>query len=295
MLRASGLFGRVGCLILLAHVAAAATAAPQDRDPKIDSLAKHLAQKLHRWNSVKGGRGEPVSFLVFDFAVSNKQATLLGVHLADEFSSALSSESQGFTPIDRTMIRDLISRDGLQAADLQSDAAASWAAKAVGARLAIVGTIEPMDGEFNLHVRVIDEYSEEIADAGEHLEWTEQRRSWDTHVSTVPFSRVGSPVSRAGVYHPGRDGVGDPICVRCPNPSYTEDARAAKYSGSAVFQIVINPDGSVEDAVPVRGLPYGLTRQALASIRTWQFKPVIGPDGRPVPVQLDVEVTFRIQ
>jgi len=42
-------------------------------------------------------------------------------------------------------------------------------------------------------------------------------------------------------------------------------------------------------------LPYGLTAQAIAMIRTWQFQPATGPGGNSVAVEVPVEVNFRIR
>ncbi len=97
-----------------------------------------------------------------------------------------------------------------------------------------------------------------------------------------------------GRFHVGRDGIGDPICVYCPTPQYTEEARKARYQGVVVVEVVILPDGRTSDVRVVRGLGMGLDEKALEMVRTWRFKPMIGPGGRAVPVELDVEVAFRL-
>jgi outer membrane biosynthesis protein TonB len=33
---------------------------------------------------------------------------------------------------------------------------------------------------------------------------------------------------------------------------------------------------------------------AIAAVRTWRFKPALGPDGKPVTVNAPIEVTFRL-
>ena len=46
-----------------------------------------------------------------------------------------------------------------------------------------------------------------------------------------------------GPFSAGKDGVGFPTCIYCPDPKYSEDARAAKVSGVVVLKIVVEPDG----------------------------------------------------
>ena len=97
-----------------------------------------------------------------------------------------------------------------------------------------------------------------------------------------------------GHYQVGRDGIGEPVCVYCPRAEYTEEARKARYQGTVLIEVTILPDGRVTDARVVRGLGMGLDEKALEAVRQYRFKPVIGPGGRPVAVDLTVEVTFRL-
>ena len=97
-----------------------------------------------------------------------------------------------------------------------------------------------------------------------------------------------------GHFHVGRDGIGEPTCVYCPQPPYTEEARKARYQGTVLVEVTILPDGRTADVRVMRGLGMGLDENTLTTVRQWRFKPVIGPGGRPVPVDLTVEVTFRL-
>lgn len=97
-----------------------------------------------------------------------------------------------------------------------------------------------------------------------------------------------------GHFHPGRDGIGDPVCIYCPNPPFTEEARKARLQGSVILQLVIRPDGTPSEVQVLHGLGLGLDENALRTVRTWRFKPVIGPGGKPVAVEFSVEVVFRL-
>jgi periplasmic protein TonB len=97
-----------------------------------------------------------------------------------------------------------------------------------------------------------------------------------------------------GHFHVGSNGIGEPTCVYCPQPPYTEEARKARYQGTVLVEITILPDGRATDVRVVRGLGMGLDENTVQTVRQWRFKPVIGPGGHAVPVDLTIEVTFRL-
>jgi TonB family protein len=97
-----------------------------------------------------------------------------------------------------------------------------------------------------------------------------------------------------GVFRPGRNGVGEPACLYCPLPQFTEEARKAKYQGTVLLKVIITPDGRATNISVARGLGMGLDENAISAVRGWKFKPANGPNGRPVAVETYIEVTFRL-
>ncbi|MGH9404926.1 MAG: energy transducer TonB [Terriglobia bacterium] len=93
-------------------------------------------------------------------------------------------------------------------------------------------------------------------------------------------------------YSPG-GGVSTPVPIFDPDPPYTEQAREAKYQGDVVLLIVVQPDGSVSNAQVVKPAGLGLDESALKTVRSWKFKPGMR-NGLAVPVQMQVDVTFRL-
>lgn len=57
---------------------------------------------------------------------------------------------------------------------------------------------------------------------------------------------------------------------------------------------IITADGKASDIHVVKGLGMGLDEKAIEAVRTWRFKPALGPDGRPAPVRQLIEVTFHL-
>lgn len=97
-----------------------------------------------------------------------------------------------------------------------------------------------------------------------------------------------------GAFQAGVNGVGVPVCLYCPIPQYSDEARKAKYQGTVVLQVTITTDGRAVNISVVKGPGLGLEEKAIEAVRSWRFKAAIGPSGRPVPTLVPIEVTFRL-
>ncbi len=95
-----------------------------------------------------------------------------------------------------------------------------------------------------------------------------------------------------GVYRVG-GGVSAPRVIYAPDPEFSEEARKAKYQGTVVLWIVVGPDGRIHDVRLQRSLGMGLDEKAIEAIQRWKFEPA-RRDGKPVAVQVNVEVNFRL-
>jgi TonB family protein len=78
-----------------------------------------------------------------------------------------------------------------------------------------------------------------------------------------------------------------------PKPRYTDSARQNNVQGTVVLRVVLSADGSVGSISAIRGLPNGLTEQAIAAARRIKFVPA-KKDGRPVSVTVTVEYNFSV-
>jgi TonB family protein len=85
-----------------------------------------------------------------------------------------------------------------------------------------------------------------------------------------------------------------PTVQRRVEPQYTDEARLAGYNGTVVLQAVIKKDGTVDIIRVVRGLPLGLTDNAIQALKQWQFKPGT-KDGQEVDIAVNVEINFNLQ
>ncbi len=92
----------------------------------------------------------------------------------------------------------------------------------------------------------------------------------------------------------GTGGYGYPACLYCPPAQFSDEAVKAKYQGVVTLWAVITPDGKASDIHILKGLGMGLDEKAIEAVRTWRFKPALGPDGRPSAVRQIIEVTFHL-
>jgi len=86
-----------------------------------------------------------------------------------------------------------------------------------------------------------------------------------------------------------------PACLKCPDPSYTPEARADRIRGRVLLLVTVTEQGLTDQIGILDGLADGLTEQALEAVRNWRFKPAIGKDGKPFTTRVPVEVTFRLK
>ena len=79
-----------------------------------------------------------------------------------------------------------------------------------------------------------------------------------------------------------------------PDPPYSKEARDKHYEGTVVLWIVIGTDGRVHDIKVARPIGLGLDEKAVETVKKWRFKPARDENDRPVAVQVNVEVNFRM-
>jgi periplasmic protein TonB len=95
-----------------------------------------------------------------------------------------------------------------------------------------------------------------------------------------------------GVFRIG-GGVTAPVLLYKVEPQYSEEARKAKFQGTVVVYVEVDPTGRVCNHHIVRSLGLGLDENAVEAIYKWKFRPGY-KDGKPVTVAAVIEVNFRL-
>lgn len=93
----------------------------------------------------------------------------------------------------------------------------------------------------------------------------------------------------------GENGYGQPGCVYCPDPQYSDAGFKLKIQGEVVLDVIIGVDGRATNVHVVKGLGYGLDEEAVKSAsQIWRFKPAIGPNGQPATVRMLIDIDFHL-
>jgi periplasmic protein TonB len=95
-----------------------------------------------------------------------------------------------------------------------------------------------------------------------------------------------------GLMHLG-GGVSAPSLIYAPDPEFSDEARRAKYQGVCIVGLIVDAQGNPQQAHVVRPLGMGLDEKALEAVRQYKFKPAMYK-GKAVPVEINIEVNFRI-
>ena len=98
--------------------------------------------------------------------------------------------------------------------------------------------------------------------------------------TTVPLRRIGGAVS-------------SPTLLHYVNPQFSEQARAAKFSGMVLVTLIVDANGMPQDVHVLRGVGMGLDEEAVEAVKQYTFRPAM-ENGKPVAVQLNVQVNFQI-
>ena len=88
-------------------------------------------------------------------------------------------------------------------------------------------------------------------------------------------------------------GVSAPQVIFQVEPEFSEEARKAKTAGNVLVNLWVGTDGKPSHVHVIRGVGMGLDEKAVAAVEQYRFRPAM-ENGKPVAVQLNVEVDFRI-
>ncbi len=89
-------------------------------------------------------------------------------------------------------------------------------------------------------------------------------------------------------------GVKPPSVKKKVDPSYTEESRVLKRSGTILCKIIVDQNGKASHFQLIRSLGFGLDEEAYRTIKQWEFAPATNGDSTPVPTHATIEINFRL-
>ena len=124
----------------------------------------------------------------------------------------------------------------------------------------------------------------------------------ETGAAPPPASARPNP-DASGKYHLG-DGVTPPKLVSAADPEFTAEARRKRLQGVVVVSVTVDTSGNPQDVRVARSMAedvskkdkqtaVGLDEKAVEAVKQYKFQ--AGQfQGKPVPVEIEVRVNFRI-
>ena len=89
-------------------------------------------------------------------------------------------------------------------------------------------------------------------------------------------------------------GVLPPTVIFKVEPTYSEEARKARYQGTVLLSAIVHKDGRIQILKILRGLGLGLDENAISALQQWKFHPG-SVAGEPVDVALNIEINFSLR
>jgi TonB family protein len=219
--------------------------------------------------------------IVVDFQDPLGKPCTLGWYVADGLSENWLEKKQKFRVLDRSGLKDTKVEPTDLSAEMLKRLGSLWGVDAV-----ITGAVETSPESY-IVTATVRRIADNATIASESIALPHSR-ILDV-LKPLPDANSGIfRISRAGV-----NGIDVPRCIDCPNPSYTDRARANKVQGTIVLSVLISEDGRAETIAIVKALGFGLTEKAIETVSEWSFKSATR-EGQPVPAIVPVEVTLRL-
>ncbi len=244
---------------------------------------------------------------VLDFSTAYHADTELGHAIASELADSLKRQAQGFTVLNPSDLKQPLAKFNLRE-EVFSSSALQCFMNDLGISILIEATMDPRPAGLVFHIdawtpkadksifsdntvlpitaSMKDLISKPIPSPTEF--YLKEDNVWNREL------RKASEYSLPMIHFPEDQRVSQPECIECPAPQFSDEAVKAKFQGTVGFRVRIDSDGIPSQISVVRGLPCGLTRQAVDAVQGWRFKPITGPDGKPAVTEMPVEITFRL-
>jgi TonB family protein len=116
----------------------------------------------------------------------------------------------------------------------------------------------------------------------------------------LPECRRSGFMDEAPVTTLGSDGKSNdqdkttpPVVTYMSDPEFSDEARAARFQGTVVMDVIIDKRGSASKITVTRAIGMGLDLKAMESVSHWKFQPATRK-GQPIAAKASMEVSFRM-
>ncbi|MGH9864350.1 MAG: energy transducer TonB [Candidatus Acidiferrales bacterium] len=279
---------RISALFLVALFCLAIPSFAQQE--QIDALAAKTASAIAK--SLRKSSGSRLVIVVF--SEPSTGPTGLGAKLADEFTSALTAH--GISLMSSATFQATVQREKVSPSALTNRETAGCIASDAGAEVVVDGILRPTGNKIELAVSAIRARdAKEIFKTKIDFDHSPEIDKLESEKLPSGPTPVDAKKPTEGTAEGGAKGYTLPKCLYCPTPKYADRAFRMREKGTIVLDLILGTDGRAHSVTVLRGLSCGLDQQALDAVENvWRFKPANGPDGKPAPVHMLIEVDFNI-
>jgi TonB family protein len=272
--------------------------------PDFDAVAARLSSAI-----VLVSRGLLVrpSVVVTDFAETHGGSNAMGEELARELSKALAKNARDFVVADPDGEFDASSATGLPSQPA-ADAGVNCSAGKPKPTFVVSGFMDELQDRVVVRIEATrTEDKKSVFDERVTVPLTPEMQALESKPvaaagktsdqSGLTWVRPGFHVPDNGANVPSMDSVVDytpPRCIECMHADYPDSAMAAKIQGEVKLRILIDATGQPAEIVILTGLPCGINERAIETVATWRLEPAKGPNGKPVAVWQNAEMTFHL-
>lgn len=123
-------------------------------------------------------------------------------------------------------------------------------------------------------------------------------RSHPVQALAVRSEHVAARATPAANSTPGTYKIGDsvsaPVPLLQPEAEYSFHARWKKITGVCVVGLIVDANGMPQNVHIVKSLEPSLDKNAIKAVKKYRFKPAMKDGTVPVPVEVRIEVNFRL-
>jgi TonB family protein len=264
---------------------------PARDEPELSSLADRLAHEFQ----VPSEQGLSPKVVVIDFSNQDGMTSVLGERLAEGLADKLAERLGPEHVVAHSDLRGYLLSSGISPFDLQISEVALWNAEKMGANAVVRGQLHSSsEKETTLTVELVRASDEkQLTKASANLSLTDEMKNLaDKPLNWPSTPDVAVPCANKLGDQFKAQGMKPPKCISCSEPSFTKEAREAKYNGRVVLKAVIDEQGRAGSAIIIKGAPYGLDATSVSAIKQWQFEPV-RKGGKPVSACIVIEMNFH--
>lgn len=189
--------------------------------------------------------------------------------------------------VERSEFEALLNQEKLTVKDLEENSDRMQKINAaLNVDAIVTGTVTPTSQGFSVDVLVRRTQDSRLqCSASDSF----PRSEFSSTTITLTPEEAPSPPVQAGA-----NGIGNPQCVYCPNPDYSDEVRRQKIEGAVLLSIVVTREGRTTGIAVLKAPNDVLAKKAVEAVRDWRLKPATDREGNPVTARVNVEIYFRL-